>query len=155
MLSSPNHQTTLEFFCEICDEAIWKQCLIIGPHNTNYHRIIQIKEAFNKTYYKIVKMKAILINKIGELNYYNKKVNELTEKVDIAKKDLIRDIRAQYTFLSEKIKGIEGKRNAILSFVTSQLQYDSNNIRHINNIYLMSKEKKASYDKFFISISLY
>ena len=100
-------------------------------------------------------MKAILINKIGELNYYNKKVNELTEKVDIAKKDLIRDIRAQYTFLSEKIKGIEGKRNAILSFVTSQLQYDSNNIRHINNIYLMSKEKKASYDKFFISISLY
>ena len=136
-----HHQTTLEFFCESCDEAICKQCQIIGPHNTNYHRIIQIKEAFNKKYYQMSKMKPVLMNKIGELNYYNKKVNELTEKVNISKKELVRDIRAQYTVLSEKIKDIEGKRNAILSFETSQLQYDSNNIQDINN-YLSDVQSK-------------
>ncbi len=127
-----HHQSNLEFFCESCDEAICKQCQIIGPHNTNYHRIIQIREAFNKKFYQLSKMKPILMNKLGELNYYNNKVNELTEKVNKEKKNLIRDIRAQYSALSEKIKDVEGKRNAILSFETSQLQYDNNNIQDIN-----------------------
>jgi len=136
-----HHQSNLEFFCESCDEAICKQCQIIGPHNTNYHRIIQISEAFNKKYYQLSKMKPLLMNKLGELNYYNNKVNELTEKVNLAKKDLVRDIRSQYSFLSEKIKDVEGKRNAILSFETSQLQYDSNNIQDINN-YLSDVQSK-------------
>ena len=136
-----HHQSNLEFFCESCDEAICKQCQIIGPHNTNYHRIIQITEAFNKKYYQLSKMKPLLMNKLGELNYYNNKVNELTEKVNLAKKDLVRDIRSQYSVLSEKIKDVEGKRNAILSFETSQLQYDSNNIQDINN-YLSDVQSK-------------
>ena len=54
-------------------------------------------------------MKPLLMNKLGELNYYNNKVNELTEKVNLAKKDLVRDIRSQYSVLSEKIKDVEGK----------------------------------------------
>ena len=138
-----HHQLNLELFCESCDEAICKQCQIIGPHNTNYHRIIQINEAFTKKYYQLSKMKPVLSNKLGELNYYNNKVNELTEKVNIAKKDLLRDIRAQYTALSEKVKDIEGKRNAILSFETSQLQYDLNNIHDINNYILDVQSKKG------------
>ena len=136
-----HHQANLELFCESCDEAICKQCQIIGPHNTNYHRIIQINEAFNKKYYQLSKMKPLLMNKLGELNYYNNRVNELIEKVNLAKKDLVRDIRAQYSALSEKIKDVEGKRNAILSFETSQLQYDSNNIQDINN-YLSDVQSK-------------
>ena len=138
-----HHQLNLEFYCESCDEAICKQCQIIGPHNTNYHRIIQIDEAFKKKYYQLSKMKPILMNKLGELNYYNNKVNELTEKVNLSKKDLVRDIRAQYTALSEKIKDIEGKRNAVLSFETSQLQYDSNNIYDINNYIIDVQSKKG------------
>jgi hypothetical protein len=127
-----HHQSKLEYFCESCDEAICKQCQIIGPHNTNYHRIIPIREAFNKKFYQLSKMKPILMNKLGELNYYNNRVNDLTEKVNKEKKILIRDIRSQYSVLSEKIKDVEGKRNAILSFETSQLQIDNNNIQDIN-----------------------
>ena len=128
-----HHQLNLEYFCESCDETICKQCQIIGPHNTNYHRIIDIKEAFNKKYYQLSKTKPILTNKLGELNYYNNRVNELSKKVNVTKKELIRDIRAQYTALSEKIKDIEGKRSAILSYETAQLQKDINNIQDINN----------------------
>ena len=102
-------------------------------HNTNYHRIIDIKEAFNKKYYQLAKTKPILTNRLGELNYYNNIVNDLNKKVEISKKELLRDIRAQYTALSEKVKDIEGKRSAILSFETSQLQIDNNNIQDINN----------------------
>ena len=58
-------------------------------------------------------MKPLLMNKLGEFNYYNNKVNELTEKVNLAKKNLVRDIRSQYSVLSEKIKDVEGKRNEI------------------------------------------
>ena len=136
-----HHQSNLEFFCESCDEAICKQCQIIGPHNTNYHRIIPIREAFNKKFYQLSKMKPILMNKLGELNYYNNRVNELTEKVNKEKKNLIRDIRSQYSVLSEKIKDVEGKRNAILSYETSQLQFDNNNIQDIN-YYLSDVQSK-------------
>ena len=128
-----HHQLNLEFFCESCDETICKQCQIIGPHNTNYHRIIDIKEAFNKKYYQLSKTKPILTNKLGELNFYNNRVNELSKKINLTKKELLRDIRAQYTALSEKIKDIEGKRSAILSYETAQLQKDINNIQDINN----------------------
>ena len=128
-----HHQLNLEYFCESCDEPICKQCQIIGPHNTNYHRIIDIKEAFNKKYFQLAKTKPILMNKLGELNYYNKRVNELNQRINTAKKNIIRDIRAQYTALSEKVKDIEGKRNAILSYEASQLQIDNNNIQDINN----------------------
>jgi palmitoyltransferase len=127
-----HHQSKLEFFCESCDEAICKQCQIIGPHNTNYHRIIPIREAFNKKFYQLSKMKPILMNKLGELNYYNNRVNDLTEKVNKEKNILIRDIRSQYSVLSEKIKDVEGKRNSILSFEAWQLQIDNNNIQGIN-----------------------
>ena len=128
-----HHQLNLEFFCESCDETICKQCQIIGPHNTNYHRIIDIKEAFNKKYYQVAKMKSTLTNKLQELNYYNNRVSELSKKINIAKKELVRDVRKQYTALSEKVKDVEGKRNAILSYETSQLQIDNNNIQDINN----------------------
>ena len=128
-----HHQLNFEYFCESCDETICKQCQIIGPHNTNYHRIIDLKEAFNKKYYQLAKTKPILMNKLSELNYYNKRVNELNQKINISKKDLLRDIRAQYTALSEKVKDVEGKRSAILSYETSKLQIDNNNIQDINN----------------------
>ena len=128
-----HHQLNLEFFCESCDETICKQCQIIGPHNTNYHRIIDIKEAFNKKYYQVAKTKQILTNKLQELNYYNNRVNELSKKINISKKELVRDVRTQYTALSEKVKDIEGKRNAILSYETNQLQIDNNNIKDIYN----------------------
>lgn len=138
-----HHQTNLELFCESCDEAICKQCQIIGPHNTNYHRIISIKEAFSKKYYQINKMKPVLLNKLSELNYYNNKVSYLVDKVNNSKKELIRDIRAQYSELSEKIKDIEGKRNAILSYETSQIQADANNIQDINNYINDIQNKKG------------
>ena len=128
-----HHQLNLDFFCESCDETICKQCQIIGPHNTNYHRIIDIKEAFNKKYYQLAKTKPILTNKLNELNVYNNRVNELSQIINSSKKELVRDIRKQYTALSEKIKDIEGKRNAVLSYETSQLQIDNNNIQDINN----------------------
>ena len=138
-----HHQNNLELFCESCDEAICKQCQIIGPHNTNYHRIISIKEAFNKKYYQINKMKPVLLNKLSELNYYNNKVSLLIDKVNNSKKELMRDIRTQYSELSEKIKDIEGKRNAILSFETSQIQVDANNIQDINNYINDIQNKKG------------
>lgn len=138
-----HHQNPLEFFCESCDEAICKQCQIIGPHNTNYHRIISIKEAFNKKYYQINKMKPVLTNKLSELNYYNNRVSVLIEKVNNSKKELARDIRAQYAELSEKIKDIEGKRNAVLSYETSQLQADANNIQDVSNYINDIQNKKG------------
>ena len=43
----------MNYFCSSCDEAICKECQQLGPHNTKYHAIISIKEAFNIKHNKI------------------------------------------------------------------------------------------------------
>ena len=128
-----HHQKIFEFYCESCNEPICSKCQIIGPHNTDLHRIISINEAFNKKHLQLSNLKPQLLNKLNELNYFNTIINDLIKKITNSKKDLERNIRKQFTFLSEKIKDIEGKKNAVLSFEINQLQTQSNSIQDIIN----------------------
>jgi len=128
-----HHQNIFEFYCESCNEPICSECQKIGPHNTNLHRIISINEAFNKKHLQLSNLKPQLLNKLNELNYFNTVINDLIKKISNSKKDLERNIRKQFTFLSEKIKDIEGKKNAVLSFEINQLQTQSNSIQDIIN----------------------
>ena len=52
-----HHQNIFEFYCESCNEPICSECQIIGPHNTNLHRIISINEAFNKKHLQLSNLK--------------------------------------------------------------------------------------------------
>jgi hypothetical protein len=112
---------------------------MIFINKKNYVIIIKIflsfivKEAFNKKHLQLSNLKPQLLNKLNELIYFNTIINDLIKKITNSKKDLERNIRKQFTFLSEKIKDIEGKKNAVLSFEINQLQTQSNSIQDIIN----------------------
>ena len=40
------HKQPLRYFCESCEELICYDCTVMGPHNTQLHRISSIEDAF-------------------------------------------------------------------------------------------------------------
>ena len=123
-----HHREPLSLYCNSCEEVICKQCQIIGPHNTNFHRIVRISDAFERKFTKLVQLKPALQKKLAELSVHNNKIGDLIEKLNNTRTNLIRDIRAQYSQLSQKIKNVEGKREAVLAYETMELQADLNAI---------------------------
>ena len=128
-----HHQHPLILYCDTCDEPICNECQIIGPHNTNYHRILNLQDAYNKRMSYINSQRPLLFNKLNELNSYNTFINNLFEKVTTAKKNIEREVRKDYTALTERIKDIEGKRDTILSYEANQFQNQQNKILDIMN----------------------
>ena len=47
----------LQFFCETCQEITCDMCLKAGPHNSHFHKIVTINEAYG---YKFAEMKNIV-----------------------------------------------------------------------------------------------
>ena len=140
-----HQQHPLNYYCDTCNEPICNQCQIIGPHNTNYHRITSLQDAYNKRIKYINSQRPLLINKLNQLNNYNSLINELFEKVGSTKKKIEREIRKDFTQLTEKIKDIEGKRDTILSYEASQLQNIQNKILDIIN-YIKDVQESKNID---------
>jgi hypothetical protein len=40
------HKQPLRYFCDSCEELICYDCTVMGPHNTQLHRISSIDDAF-------------------------------------------------------------------------------------------------------------
>ena len=40
------HNKPLRYYCETCEELICYDCTVMGPHNTQLHRICNVEEAF-------------------------------------------------------------------------------------------------------------
>jgi len=41
------HSKPISYFCENADEPICFDCTVMGPYNTQLHRIISLNDAFN------------------------------------------------------------------------------------------------------------
>ena len=42
------HRTAYIYYCETCEEVICNQCITLGPHNNQYHRIIKMTDAYKQ-----------------------------------------------------------------------------------------------------------
>mmetsp|Transcript_32295 Transcript_32295/g.42766 ORF Transcript_32295/g.42766 Transcript_32295/m.42766 type:complete len:107 (+) Transcript_32295:262-582(+) len=40
------HGKALRYFCDSCEELLCYDCTVMGPHNTQLHRICNMEEAF-------------------------------------------------------------------------------------------------------------
>ena len=128
-----HHNNVLEYYCESCNEPICYECQMVGPHNTKLHRISMINDSFKKKHSQLIQYKPSLLSKVTELTFANSNIDELIERIKYSKRLLERDIRSQYAQLSEKVKAVEGKRLAVLSYESSQLQNQANAIQDIVN----------------------
>ena len=118
-----HHNQTLNYFCSSCDEAICKECQQLGPHNTKYHAIISIKEAFNIKHNKISQLiNDKLIYRYNKLNINIKILDRILEKILSDSNEAEREINKYFNNLLCNLKNAKGKRLAKLDFESAFIQ---------------------------------
>ena len=136
-----HHNQTLSYYCSSCDEAICKECQQLGPHNTKYHTIISIKEAFNNKYMKISKLINENLNyRFNKLNINIKIIDKILEKIISDSAEAERDINKYFNSLLCNLKNAKGKRLAMLDFETGFIQQNIIALEELKDYVFDTKE---------------
>jgi hypothetical protein len=135
------HNQPLRFFCDSCEELICYDCTVMGPHNTQLHRISMKEEAFrtrfdllNRNIHDgIVPRRAQLIAQIVRLDHRIDDIKRLKGVIE-------KDIRNEYGAIMERLRSAEGVKLAVLQHDVAEVQKDITRIDEI----LMTMEDIAS-----------
>lgn len=122
----------MKFYCESCEEPICHECHHIGPHNNKLHKISNVIDSFRKkfTYINNV-IQNNLLEKYDILINHLQTIDFTTEQVKLAKNEIERGIRTEYTKMIEDLRSEEGKKLAMLQSDASILQKDLNRINDV------------------------
>lgn len=109
------HKQPLRYFCVSCEELICYECTVMGPHNTQLHRISSIDDSFkfrfdgiNKTIHQsLVPKRAQLIGQIVRLDHR-------LDEIKAVKGVIEKDIRNEYAAIMERLRSAEGVKLAVL-----------------------------------------
>jgi len=135
------HQKHLRYFCDSCEELICYDCTVMGPHNTQLHRISSIEEAFRSRFdlinrsihHSLVPKRAQLIGQIVRLDH---RIDEIKTVKGVIEKD----IRNEYGAIMERLRSAEGVKMAVLQHDIAEVQKDITRIDEI----LMTMEDIAA-----------
>ena len=115
-----------------CEELICYDCTVMGPHNTQLHRICSIEEAFryrfdavNKNIHQsLVPKRAQLIGQIVRLDHR-------LDEIKAVKGVIEKDIRNEYAAIMERLRSAEGVKLAVLQHDIAEIQKDITRIDEI------------------------
>ena len=144
-----HHNQYLGFFCASCDEAICQECQQLGPHNTKYHKIISIKEAFEKKCMKItILIKDKLNYRYEKLNINIKIIEKILEKIINDANEAERDINKYFNSMLCNLKNAKGKRLSVLDFETGFIQKNINELEELKDYVYDVKENNDDLIEF-------
>lgn len=139
------HSKPLKFFCDTCEELLCYDCTVMGPHNTQLHRICNLDEAFryrfemiNKSIHtSIVPKRAQLIGQIVRLDHR-------LDEIKTVKNVIERDIRNEYAAIMERLRSAEGVKSAVLQHDIAEVQKD---ITRIDEILMFMEDVSTVQDQ--------
>lgn len=100
-----HHNQPLKFYCESCEEPICLECHHIGPHNNKLHKISNVIDSFRKKFNYINNIiQNNLLEKYDVLITQLQTIDFHTEQIKLAKNEIERGIRAEYTKLIEDLR---------------------------------------------------
>lgn len=118
-----HHSQRFKFFCATCDEPICLECQQYGPHNTKYHRIISLKEAFDNKSSKITTIiNEKLIPRYENLSGNIKIIDNSVEKLIAQANETEREINKYFNSMLGNLKNAKGKRLSVLDFESGFIQ---------------------------------
>ena len=108
------------------------ECHSIGPHNNKLHKISNVFDSFRKKFSYIngviqnnlLEKYDVLITQLQSIDFY-------TDQIKLAKNEIERGIRTEYTKLIEDLRCEEAKKLALLQSDSSILQKDINRINDV------------------------
>lgn len=126
------HMKTLTYFCENADEPICYDCTIMGPYNTQLHRITSIPDAYENRFSLVAQaVDQTLIPKRSQLVAQITRVDYRIEEIKTVKGIIERDIKNEYGGILERLNSAQGTKLAILLNDLSEIQKDVNRIDDI------------------------
>ena len=126
------HNELLRYFCDSCEELICYDCTVMGPHNTQLHRISALEEAFRSRFdlinraihSSIVPKRAQLIAQIVRLDHRIDEVKTLKGVIE-------KDIRNEYGAVMERLRSADGVKMAVLQHDIAEVQKDITRIDEV------------------------
>ena len=144
-----HHNQDLGFYCSTCDEPICKDCQQIGPHNTKYHIIISIKEAFEKKCMKITNLIGEKLNyRYEKLNMNIKIIDKFLEKIISDSNEAEREINKYFNSMLCNLKNETGKRLSKLDYETGFIQNNINDLEEMKDYVYDTKENNGDLIEF-------
>ena len=109
------HGKPLRYYCDTCEELLCHDCTVMGPHNTQLHRICNVEEAFRYRFETINKqIHQALVPKRAQLIGQIVRLDHRLDEIKTVKGVIERDIRNEYAGLMERLKSAEGVKTAVL-----------------------------------------
>jgi palmitoyltransferase len=132
------HGKPLNFYCENTESLICHDCTVMGPHNTQLHRISKLTDAFSYRFQLLNKsIHENLVPKRTQLVGQIVRLDTRLDEVKSVKQVIERDIRNEYAGIMERLKSAEGVKTAVLSHDLSEVQQD---ITRIDEILMFMEE---------------
>ena len=102
-------------FSENHDELVCYDCTVIGPHNTQLHRLSNLDEAFRYRFESINKqIHQSLVPKRAQLIGQIVRLDHRLDEIKTVKGVIERDIRNEYAGIMERLRSAEGVKTAVL-----------------------------------------
>ena len=147
-----HHNQVLCYFCDSCDEAICQECQQFGPHNTKYHIIISINEAYEKKCMKITNLIKEKLNfRYDKLNINIKIIEKILEKIIADANEAERDINKYFNSMLCNLKNAKGKRLSMLDFETGFIQKNIVDLEELKDYVYDAKESNGDLIEFLMN----
>ena len=147
-----HHNQVLCYFCSSCDEAICQECQQLGPHNTKYHIIISVNEAFERKCMKITNLIREKLNyRYDKLNMNIKIIEKILEKIISDANEAERDINKYFNSMLCNLKNAKGKRLSMLDFETGFIQKNINELEELKDYVYDAKESNGDLIEFLMN----
>ena len=144
-----HHNQRLSYFCSSCDECICQDCQHLGPHNTKYHIIISIREAFDKKCIKITKLIGEKLTfRYEKLNMNIKIIEKILERIINDANETERDINKYFNSMLCNLKNAKGKRLSMLDFESGFIQKNINDLEELKDYVYDVKENNEDLIEF-------
>ena len=135
------HNQPLRYFCDSCEELICYDCTVMGPHNTQLHRISAMEEAFRARFDLVNRsIHASIVPKRAQLIAQIVRLDHRIDEIKTLKNVIEKDIRNEYGAIMERLRSAEGVKMAVLQHDIAEVQKDITRIDEI----LMTMEDIAA-----------
>ena len=132
------HGKPLRYYCDNTEELLCIDCTIMGPHNTQLHRICNIEEAFRYRFETMNKsIRNCLVPKRSQLIGQIVRLDHRLDEIKTVKGVIERDIRNEYAGIMERLRSAEGVKTAVLYHDIAEVQKD---ITRIDEILMFMEE---------------
>ncbi len=144
-----HHSVFLTLYCDTCEEPVCDQCTIVGPHNTQMHKIGNMMDAYNSRVAKLshiingnlIKKRDELVSRINGIEVRIEELKHRQEKIE-------RDIRTECGYIMERLKNAEGSKQAVLNHEMHVVQEELEHMQEIKRRFLELTKEEATVPQF-------